>query len=135
MKRNGNKKTGTTILCAALFVVLPFLMACGSTQQENQLQTVQVRVTDHHIEMPAEVPAGPTTFEVTNTGSSEHSLGITGPAGDQMLETPLKPGESATLEMGLDTGTYRVYCPVEQSHGGNMQVALHVRPDAGGSKG
>lgn len=77
------------------------------------------------------MPTGATTFEVTNAGSHEHSFGITGPAGDMLLEEPLKPGETATLDMNLEEGTYRVYCPVDERHGKSMQLALHVVPAAG----
>jgi uncharacterized cupredoxin-like copper-binding protein len=133
MRRNGSKQMGAALLCAALLAGLPFFIACGSNTTDQENQTVQVRVTDHQIEMPPSLPTGVTTFEVTNAGSGDHSLGITGPAGDAKLEAPLKPGETGSLEMVLDSGTYRVYCPVSQSHGHSMQVALNVRPSAAGS--
>jgi uncharacterized cupredoxin-like copper-binding protein len=132
MRRNGSKQTGAALLCAALLAGLPFLIACGGTA-EQEIQAVQVRITDHGIEMPPSLPTGATTFEVTNAGSSAHSFALAGPAGDAKLEAPLKPGETGTLEVVLDTGTYRVYCPVEQGHGDSMQVALNVRPNVGSS--
>ena len=77
------------------------------------------------------MPTGAARLEITNAGSHEHSFGITGPVGEITLEKPLKPGETASLdEMYLDTGTYRVYCPVDEAHGKSMQLALNVRPDA-----
>jgi Cupredoxin-like domain len=125
------KRTGAALLCAVL-AVFPFFVACGGdTHEAAQDQTVQVRVTDQELAMPGSLPTGATTFEVTNAGSHEHSFGITGPAGDMLLEEPLKPGETATLAMNLEAGTYRVYCPVDESHGKSMQLALHVVPAAG----
>ncbi|HYU31092.1 MAG TPA: cupredoxin domain-containing protein [Thermoanaerobaculia bacterium] len=136
MKTNGSKQMGAALLCAVLLMGLPFFIACGGSKAKTQeAQLIQVQVTDDHIQMPNSLPTGKTTFQVTNTGSQEHSLEITGPAGDQKLEAALKPGESGSLEMYLDTGTYRVYCPIDQSHGGSMQLALNVHPDTTGGRG
>jgi hypothetical protein len=62
-----------------------------------------------------------------------HSFGIVGPAGDKMLDEALKPGETAELDMALEPGTYRVYSPIDESHGKTMQLALHVVEGAAGS--
>jgi len=120
------------VLCAALLTGLPLFTACvGGNAEEKEVPTVQVRVTDTGIEMPNPLPTGAAKLEITNAGSHVHSFGITGPAGDIKLDEPLKPGETASLdEMFLDTGTYRVYCPVDEAHGESMQIALNVRPDA-----
>ena len=130
MRRNGTKLMSAALLCAALLAGLPFLTACGGSKPVAQgAQTVQVQITDQGISMPASLPAGVTTFKVTNSGSSQHSFGLTGPAGEKKLEEPLKPGESASLDVVLDSGTYRVYSPVDPAQGA-MQMALNVvRPE------
>lgn len=134
MNRHENRKSiSAAILCAALLAGMPFLVACGgNSSEEAQIQTVQVRVTDDRIEMPNPLPAGATKLEITNAGTHAHSFGIEGPAGDIKLEEPLKPGETTSMEaMYLDSGTYRVYCPVDQaSHGASMQLALNVQPES-----
>jgi hypothetical protein len=132
MKRQENRKNiSTVILCAALLAVLPLLVACSGGKAQEEAPTVQVRVTDNAIEMPNPMPTGAVKFQIINAGTHEHSFGITGPVGDITLPQPLKPGETASLdEMFLDTGTYRVYCPVDEKHGESMQIALNVRPDA-----
>jgi uncharacterized cupredoxin-like copper-binding protein len=121
------------LLLAVLAAALAFT-ACGGDDSDHatgpQEQTVQVNVTDDHIQMPTELPAAMTTFEVKNAGTHEHSFGIEGPGGDEALEKTLQPGESATLEMALDAGTYRIYCPVDQQHGDPMQMALNVTEQA-----
>lgn len=135
MTHTANRRMGTVLLCAALLAWLPLFVACGgdhSEEAEQQVQTIQVRVTDHQLEMPNPLPTGPTRFEITNAGSHEHSFGLTGPAGEQLLEEPLKPGETASMELYLDIGTYRAYCPVDESHGDSMQVALNVVPETAG---
>lgn len=135
MIRNANKRTGAALLCAAMLTGLPFFAACGGDRAEEvqqQAQVIQVRVTDHQLEMPNPLPTGPTRFEITNAGSHEHSFGLTGPGGEQLLEEPIKPGETASMELYLDIGTYRAYCPVDESHGDSMQVALNVVPETAG---
>ena len=120
------------LLCAALLTGLPLLTACGDNNEyEAQAQTVQVQLTDQQIQLPASLPSGMTTVEIKNTGSRAHSFGDTGPAGDRVLDEPLEPGETATLEMDLGTGTYRVYSPGDRS----MQVALNVTPNVGAGQG
>ena len=63
--------------------------------------------------MPDSLPAGPTTFTVTNDGTIEHSFEIEGQGIEQQLEHHLKPGESMDLQVDLAPGTYEVYCPVD----------------------
>ncbi|MFL6198594.1 MAG: cupredoxin domain-containing protein [Thermoanaerobaculia bacterium] len=122
------------LLLLAVLAAALSLTACGgdsgNTPASAGEQTVQVKVTDDRIQMPTELPAGMAMFEVTNSGTHEHSFGITGPGGDKVLEKTLQPGESETLEMTLDAGTYRIYCPVDQKHGDPMQLALNVKDDA-----
>ena len=130
----GIKGTRIAVL-GALLVGLPLLAGCGSDKAAEAVppSQVQVSVSDKAIEMPASVPAGKTVFTVTNTGKREHSFGIAGPAGDKVLEKTLQPGESGALELSLETGTYRVYCPVDQGKEGT-QIALVVTPETQGSK-
>lgn len=127
---------GTRIaILGVLLAGLPILAGCGGGKVAEVVppSQVQVSVSDKAIEMPASVPAGKTVFTVTNTGKHQHSFGIAGPAGDKTLEKTLQPGESAALELSLETGTYRVYCPVDQGKDGT-QLALVVTPETQGSK-
>ncbi|HKH48748.1 MAG TPA: cupredoxin domain-containing protein [Thermoanaerobaculia bacterium] len=137
MKHNGIKHTGAALLCTALLTGVPFLTACGGDHSDAKQanQVIEVHVTDHQLEMPTSLPTGPTTFKVVNTGTHEHSFQITGPAGDQKLETALKPGETGSIELYLDTGTYRVFCPVDQNQGHSMQIALNVHNETGSTGG
>ena len=131
MKFQESNRRGAVLLFAALLACLSFV-ACGgdNSAHEQQDQVVQVTVTDQELQMPVSLPTGATTFQVKNTGSQAHSFGIVGPGGDIMLEKPLKPGETGTLDIALDAGTYRVYCPEDGNHGKPLQLALHVTPDA-----
>jgi hypothetical protein len=82
------------------------------------------------------VPAGPVTFTVSNSGSIPHAFEIEGKGTER--ETPLiQPGETATLTVTLDAGTYEIYCPVGQdSHRKlGMETRLKVVPRGGNASG
>lgn len=91
-------------------------------------RTVEVKITDAAIEMPISVPAGTTTFTVTNTGTAEHDFRIEGVGVDKKLGVGLKPGESGTLQVELTPGSYKVTCPTAGSAdlAMNMQFELVV---------
>jgi plastocyanin len=74
---------------------------------------VEVSLREFAIDMPDSLPAGPTTFTVTNVGTIDHSFEIEGQGIEQELEHHLKPGESMTLQVDLEPGKYEVYCPVD----------------------
>ena len=134
MRRNESKPIGAVFLFAILLAGLPFLVACGGAKTAApEARIVEVQITDQGIQMPPSLPSGVTTFKIANAGTSEHSFGITGPSGDMKLDAPLKPGESASLDMVLDNGTYRVYSPVDPGQG-SMQMALNVHPDTNPSR-
>ena len=130
MVRNGKHGYGGTLLLVIL-AALPLLVGCGGTKASSQPegQTVQVSVNDQRIEMPAALKPGVTTFTVVNTGTSTHNLAITGPAGEVKLEKALEPGQTGTLKVSLDAGTYRVYSP-QADPTATVQIALVVRPEA-----
>ena len=89
--------------------------------------TVAVTLTEFRIDMPSSIPAGPTRFEITNSGKVEHNFEIEGPGIEQKLETNLKAGQSGTLEVDLKPGTYQVYCPVRDhatKRGMTMQLTV-----------
>ena len=135
MMREG-QRTWFKILGTAFLCTLPLLTAaCGGKQDAVPANAVQVVVTDSRIELPSSLPSGATTFEVINAGHQPHSFAVTGPAGDTALDKPLQPGETGTLKLNLDAGTYRIYTPVDLSQGEPMQVALNVRPALTGHRG
>lgn len=95
-----------------------------SVQQDGNV--VQVTLVDGAIEMPAELPAGPTTFAVVNAGVFEHDFQIEGQGIDQKLESTLDPGETGSLQVDLQPGAYRVYCPVADHAAHGMDMTLTV---------
>jgi len=85
-----------------------------------------VSVVEFAIDMPTELPAGSTTFEITNDGTIEHSFEIEGQGIEEELEPHLQPGASDTLTVDLEPGSYEVYCPVDNHKGEGMLVELTV---------
>ncbi len=87
---------------------------------------VQVSLVDGAIEMPATMPAGLTTFEVTNNGTTAHNFEIEGQGIDEELERDLAPGESMSMQVELMEGEYEVYCPVGRHAERGMAMTLTV---------
>ena len=80
-------------------------------------ETVDVSLFEWGIDIPAELRAGTITFNVTNDGEFPHNLEIEGQGIEEELPQNLEPGQSGTLTVELEPGTYEAYCPVgEGSH-------------------
>jgi glucose/arabinose dehydrogenase/uncharacterized cupredoxin-like copper-binding protein len=101
-------------------------VAEGTAATPGEGNTVQVSLVDGVIEMPATLPAGLTTFEVTNNGMMEHNFEIEGGDIREELDENLQPGESNTLTVDLPAGEYEVYCPVGDHAAQGMQLTLIV---------
>lgn len=110
--------------------------AAAETNQADQADepddgpnVVGVALTEFAINMPTELPAGPTQFNVSNVGAAQHNFVIQGEGVDQRLaDENLTGRQSASFELDLAPGTYTVFCPVGQgAHRANgMEVTLTV---------
>ena len=89
--------------------------------------SVDVKLTEYKIEMPASVSAGATTFKVTNTGKETHGFEIEGNGIEKALKPRLKMGGSGSLQVDLKPGTYKVYCPVFGHKMRGMTLDLTVK--------
>jgi uncharacterized cupredoxin-like copper-binding protein len=96
--------------------------------------TVEVSLTEYTVDMPNSIPAGPTTFSITNDGTEEHGFEIEGEGVAEALDPNLQPGDSAELEVDLAPGTYEVYCPVDGHADEGMRLELTVT-EAGAEAG
>ncbi|MEA2498281.1 MAG: hypothetical protein QOH26_686 [Actinomycetota bacterium] len=99
----------------------PSSSAVQAAAQEN---VIEVELGDLFIK-PAhlEATAGAVTFEVTNSGATEHNFAIEGNGATDMIP----PGESATLRIAsLEAGDYTYICQVAGHAGGGMQGTLSV---------
>jgi uncharacterized cupredoxin-like copper-binding protein len=110
------------LVCAAGCSLIPAVNA----QTSSTAAKIEVKLSEYKIDMPKTVPAGSTTFEVTNTGKDLHNFEIEG-NGIEKRVGELNPGETKALLVELKPGKYEVYCPVpgHKSHG--MSLDLTVR--------
>jgi hypothetical protein len=105
----------------SLVLLLLLSLTSLALAQDN---TVQVGLSEFTIDMPDSIPAGMTTFEVSNNGSFEHNFRIEGEGVDQAFDTNLQAGESRTMEIELQPGSYTVYCPVGNHREQGMELQL-----------
>jgi hypothetical protein len=87
---------------------------------------VEVHLSEYAIEMPRTLPAGPMTFLVSNDGKNTHSFKIEGPGLAAMLAAPVRPRKTASLQVTLVPGDYKVYCPVGSHEAKGMTTTLTV---------
>jgi uncharacterized cupredoxin-like copper-binding protein len=110
------------LICAAGCSLTP----AANAQTSSTAATIEVKLSEYKIEMPETVPAGSTTFKVTNTGKEMHNFEIEG-NGIEKRVGKLNPGETKTLLVELKLGTYEVYCPVPGHKSDGMSLDLTVR--------
>jgi uncharacterized cupredoxin-like copper-binding protein len=70
--------------------------------------------------------AGTYTFHVTNAGSFGHNLTIKGPGVDTKATSALQPGQSGTLTVTLQTGSYELWCSVDSHKEQGMDLNITV---------
>ena len=89
--------------------------------------TVDVQLLEYEIRMPDTLNAGPQRLRVANGGHESHSLAIEGPGLSTQLGSNLTRGDTTELEVTLQPGTYRVWCPVDKHRGKGMERTLTVK--------
>lgn len=80
-------------------------MTEGAAGRED---SVMVTLSGDDIEMPDTMPAGMTTFNIRNDGDESFTVEIQGQGVDESLESPVEPGQSETLSIDLQPGTYTI---------------------------
>src|ERR1700723_2195870 len=123
------------VLPAAAIVSLGLMLACSNASGQGEAATapysakgsVEVKLTEYKIEMPALIGSGATTFDVTNAGNETHGFEIEGNGIEKALKPRLKKGESGSMQVDLKPGTYKVYCPVLGHKRRGMTLNLTVK--------
>jgi uncharacterized cupredoxin-like copper-binding protein len=87
---------------------------------------VSVSLVEMAIRMPAQVPAGEVTFQVSNDGEFPHSFLIRGGGIEEVFDEDLEPGESRSMTINLEPGEYEVICPVSNHAAQGMRTTLTV---------
>jgi uncharacterized cupredoxin-like copper-binding protein len=100
----------------------------AATPTEASLTEYDIEMSNplYAIEELAPFPAGSQTFRVTNNGTTEHNFEIEGQGIEEAFETNLSPGETQTMQLNLEPGTYEVYCPVGNHREQGMEMQLTV---------
>lgn len=93
--------------------------------------TVDVALVDYDINMPSTLPAGSVVFRVTNQGSGEHNFEVEGQGNEHVFPQNLQPGETQTMQVDLQQGSYEVYCPVGDHRSRGMESDLTVESSMG----
>ena len=123
----------------AFLLLVPVILfglsaATGSAEPraDKAAATVEVRLDEYTIEMPHTLPPGPTTFLVRNEGQKNHSFEIEGPGIDSKLEAAVRPHATGSLQVTLQPGEYKVYCPMGSHAAKGMTMTLVVNAKRGG---
>lgn len=123
----------TLHLLVPLFLFgLTAAIASEEPRTEKAAAPVEVHLSEYAVDMPHTLPAGPTAFLVHNDGKKTHSLKIEGPGLDELLSAPVKPRATASLQVTLQPGEYKVYCPIGSHEPRGMKMTLTVTPKPGG---
>lgn len=99
----------------------------GGTAAGAADRNVHVTLAEYRIEMPDTLPPGPVTFHVVNSGRQEHNFEIEGQGIEKKLDSNLQAGETGTLNVDLQRGPYKIYCPVGDHEQRGMTRQLTVQ--------
>lgn len=126
-------RKGLRLLLPALLLGLAAAGGAAEPQADKAAGTVDVHLSEYAIKMPDTLPAGPTTFVVHNDGNKTHSFRIEGPGlSEAILAKPVPPQEAENLQVTLQPGEYKVYCPVGSHEVKGMKLTLKVTAKQGG---
>jgi uncharacterized cupredoxin-like copper-binding protein len=81
-------------------------------KDDKAVSVVEVHLSEYKIDMPETLPAGPTNFILLNEGGKSHSFKIEGPGLDGPFSPPIPPNTKGSLQVTLQAGEYKVYCPI-----------------------
>ena len=99
-----------------------------TADEEMAANEVEVGLVEWAINMPSEIPAGETTFVVSNNGSAEHNFEIENEemGFERAFEEDFGPGVTMTMTVDLEPGEYYVYCPIGNHASRGMELTLTV---------
>jgi len=118
-------KKGSILLLPVL--LLGLTAAGGAAEpQGDKPATVDVHLSEYAVKMPETLSAGPTTFVIHNDGVKTHSFRIEGPGLSEILAKPVEPQMAENLQVTLQPGEYKVYCPIGSHERKGMKTALKV---------
>jgi plastocyanin len=102
--------------------------ASGPPSSQPASNQVTVQMTEFHLALsqPTFTP-GTYTFVAVNAGQTVHAIEIDGPGvSDQRTPGDVRPGQSASLTVTLQPGSYELYCPVDGHKSRGMDTHFTV---------
>ena len=124
------------LLAPTVVVVVAIAVAgCGGGEESAEetgttgtpKQTFTISEMEYML-MPSSVTVdapGTYTFEATNDGGTDHALEIEGNGIEEETDT-IAPGESASVTVDLEAGTYEMYCPIDGHRDQGMEGEISV---------
>jgi uncharacterized cupredoxin-like copper-binding protein len=109
----------------------------GQSPASQQSKTLAIGETEYSITPTSiNVPkTGKVTFKITNNGQIGHALEIEGHGVEEKTST-IMAGSSDTLTVDFSkTGSYEVYCPVDDHKNKGMKATLTVGGTSGPAVG
>jgi uncharacterized cupredoxin-like copper-binding protein len=70
--------------------------------------------------------AGAYTFTVHNTGTLPHNLTVQGPGVDKTASPTLMPGQTGTVSVTFQKGSYELWCSVDSHKEQGMDMMIQV---------
>ncbi|MGY2067803.1 cupredoxin domain-containing protein [Blastococcus sp. SYSU DS0619] len=94
---------------------------------EQEAETVGAQLIDFAIELDEDgFDAGSYEFEVVNEGDASHDFVVERDGADVAATQVLQPGQSETLAVELEPGTYVFYCSVGNHRSMGMEITVTV---------
>jgi uncharacterized cupredoxin-like copper-binding protein len=94
---------------------------------DSDAHKVEVTLKEHHIDMPKSIESGKTAFVVRNSGKEKHNFEIQGQGIEKKFMADLGPNDTKVLHVNLNSGSYKVTCPVGDHESEGMHLKLTVK--------
>ena len=122
------QQTRAALLAVGLLVVGLALSPRWGTAAAPR--TVKVKAFEFAYEpKQITVPPGPVEFDVTNTGSIDHTFLIDDPAKKLVGKIAvISPGKTEKLKVTLRAGAHTIYCDLAGHREAGMVASLKVQP-------
>ncbi len=104
----------------------------SDAEEGSIVKTIRVNETEFRLE-PEEITLdrpGTYVFEAVNSGDTVHALEVEG-QGIEEETGEVEPGQSARLQVRLEPGTYKLYCPVGNHAHEGMEGEVRVEEGSG----
>lgn len=135
MRKSPTAPPRSLVTAVIALAVATVLAACGGADPEETADpgtsppadatVVEVSAVEFGYSASAtQVPAGTVAFELTNDGEMGHDLVLEGGPGG--ATAVIGSGETATLTVELEPGTYALYCSVSNHRALGMEFEITV---------